>query len=271
LIDDVCVPEGAERTGNPCLVCQPEQSTDAYTAAPGKACGGSLSECSDVDTCDAAGACQDNDQPAGTACGSSAGGTCRGADACDGNGQCLPQFAAEGTPCEDGSFCTSGDTCRAGDCTSSTTSPCPSAQFCNETADLCQCDNGGCFIVDSCFAPGAAHPQNPCLICDPSRNASDFSANAGAACGDGTRSLCTEPDTCDGAGVCQPNHVAAGTICSFESDCSNAASCDGGGNCPFDPKPEGTSCDDGVFCNGADECVQGSCFGGRPRPGCIEP
>jgi hypothetical protein len=271
LIDDVCVPEDGERTGNPCLVCQPEQSTNAYTAAPGKACGASLGECSGVDTCDAAGVCQDNDLPAGSACGSSAGGICRGADACNGNGQCLPQFSADDTPCEDGSFCTSGDTCQTGDCTSSAASPCPPAQLCNETADLCQCANGGCFIGNSCVAPGALHPENPCLVCDPNRSASDFSAHVGAACGDGTRSQCTEPDTCDGAGVCQPNHIGAGTLCSFESDCSNAASCDGNGNCPFDPKPDGTVCDDGVFCNGADECVQGGCLGGRPRPDCIEP
>src|SRR5688572_31947150 len=39
---------------------------------------------------------------------------------------------------------------------------------------------------------------------------SDGFQAAGTACGDNSDTACTNPDTCNGSGACQPNHEAAG-------------------------------------------------------------
>ena len=270
LVEGICVPAGAERTGNPCLVCQPEQSSTAYTPAPGKACGGGASECSAADTCDAAAVCQPNHLPLDTPCGSDARSVCAAHDACDGSGQCTPRFQPDGTACPDGSLCTSAESCLGGVCQLAVTA-CASGQSCDAATGACRCDNGGCFIGGSCVGRGVTDPGNACLVCDPDRSDTGYSPNDGASCGDPTQSPCTAPDTCAG-GVCQPNHASASTPCSFGGECREPSSCDGNGGCPFIPVADGSSCDDGVFCNGSERCQAGECVPGRPRaPGCIEP
>jgi hypothetical protein len=56
-IEGSCVPSGAEQPGNPCRVCDPEQSTTEYAAAVGKACCAPAGACFEEDVCDAAGVC----------------------------------------------------------------------------------------------------------------------------------------------------------------------------------------------------------------------
>ncbi|MCK4660254.1 MAG: hypothetical protein KAV82_12095, partial [Phycisphaerae bacterium] len=51
-------------------------------------------------------------------------------------------------------------------------------------------------------------------------------------CGDQNDTTCTDPDTCDGVGVCLPNHAANGTLC-----------------------------EDGEYCTVDDECYEGLCDG----------
>ena len=53
---------------------------------------------------------------------------------------------------------------------------------------------------------------------------------ANEPCGTNTNDFCTDPDTCDGSGTCEPND-----------------------------EPNGTDCDDGAFCNGNDTCSAGAC------------
>jgi hypothetical protein len=267
-IDGVCVQAGAERTGNPCLVCQPEQSTSAYTALPGKPCGVGATDCSGADTCDAEGTCQPNHFLVDSACGNPASNDCDQADSCDGSGNCLPRFADNGTPCEDGFFCTTADNCQGGSCLAATETICPPAQLCNETADQCQCPNAGCVVDGSCVPSGATN-DNGCLICDPARSSIGFSPNTNARCGADATS-CSAADTCDDAGNCLTNHVEAGIACRAASDCSAAASCDGNGVCPFIPT-DGTGCDDGIACTRPDRCQAGRCVSGPRIATCIEP
>jgi hypothetical protein len=87
-----------------------------------------------------------------------------------------------------------------------------------QTAD--NCNDGNDCTVDSCI--GGA--------CQRTLSA------PGTPCGDQLNTQCTDPDTCDGIGVCLANHA-----------------------------PDGTLCDDGLSCTIGDDCVGGVCRQGTPR------
>lgn len=87
LIDEICFQDGAEQTGNACQVCDMTRSITAFSPATGKACGTSSSECSALDTCDAAGVCQPNHVAAGERCGAQPL-SCANPDQCNGSGTC---------------------------------------------------------------------------------------------------------------------------------------------------------------------------------------
>jgi hypothetical protein len=88
--------------------------------------------------------------------------------------------------------------------------------------------------------------------------------SAGTACGDATDATCDAPDTCDGAGTCQPNYASDQTECRASAgECDVAEFCDGAGSCPDDGfASAGTACGDATdtVCDGADTCDgSGSC------------
>ena len=85
-----------------------------------------------------------------------------------------------------------------------------------------------------------------------------------ALCGDATDDECTNPDTCDGAGTCAPNHEGAGAACGDQGvECLVDDSCDGAGACPNDGfEPSGTTCGDpaDTICDNPDSCdANGAC------------
>lgn len=269
-VEGVCVPPSAEKAGNPCLVCQPEMSSTDYTPAQGKACGNAASECSEQDTCDDSGGCEPRHLPAGSGCGDASTTDCNQADSCDGDGQCLPRFIENGASCADAFFCTGGDSCQGGSCVARSEAVCPTAQTCNETANRCECLDGGCFIDGVCVAIGALDPGNACRVCDPARSSSSYSPNTGARCGAGA-TVCSAQDTCSSSGICQPNHLRAGTVCRAAVGCLPGSACDGSGACVAGAPPDGASCDDGVFCTQGDRCQGGFCVGGTRSPLCQDP
>src|SRR5690606_17656838 len=79
-IDGVCLANGAEQAGNPCMVCDIELSTESFSPAVGKPCGAAPTACSAQDTCDSSGVCQPNHAAAGSACGNPAASACNAAD-----------------------------------------------------------------------------------------------------------------------------------------------------------------------------------------------
>lgn len=85
---------------------------------------------------------------------------------------------------------------------------------------------------------------------------------AGSACGDALETECTSPDTCDGSGACQPRHAAAGSACgsSAEAECTSPDVCDADGLCSPNHAPNGSLCSDG-------SCTLGECIEGQPE-GC---
>jgi hypothetical protein len=222
LVDDVCIPPAAEKPGEPCLTCQPAISTVTYTPAVGKSCGLGPAECSRQDSCDTQGRCQPNHLPANMACGSSISNACNRSDACDGNGSCEQRVVANGTACDDGSFCSVGDRCQGGQCASAQNRDCGVNRACDEGIDQCQCQ--GCQVGETCFLNGDTNPGNPCQICDVNRSQTAFSANVGSTCGLGTTD-CSAQDTCDSRGQCAANDRADGTNCSGQAGFCRSGQC----------------------------------------------
>lgn len=253
-----CVPRGQTLPSNPCLLCDPLQSASGYSIAFGASCGAGTSACSEPDTCDADGACAPNDLPRGTACAAAAD-ACDAADTCDGLGACVDRRADDGTTCEDGLFCTTGDQCQAGQCASGTPLGCGENQQCVEGARACQC--AGCQVDGVCFPPGASDGR-VCFVCDPQRNTAALSPNEGALCGP-SEGECFDARACNASGDCTSRPLPPGTACGspFGSDCSSPDSCNGAGFCnPNDL--DGTLCDDGSVCTIGDSCQGGACFPG---------
>ena len=81
----------------------------------------------------------------------------------------------------------------------------------------------------------------------------DVVAPATTPCGDQSQTICTDPDTCDGTGICGPNNVP----CALVTDSSL---------CAFDIEPDKGTCVGGnlggepcSLANGNDDCVGGTC------------
>lgn len=121
--------------------------------------------------CGASGTCIQSECHGGV-CGASHPVDCSALDGpctqgiCDSSLGCIPQNVSDGTPCNDGSFCTLNKICSAGVCTGGAPRVCPQptqkcqVAVCNESTDSCVnqnaadgtiCDDGSpCTISDKC-------------------------------------------------------------------------------------------------------------------------
>jgi hypothetical protein len=136
-----------------------------------------------------------------------------------------------GTACNDGNACTTGETCQA---------------------NVCQPKG-----TVTCAAPDQCHTAG---TCNPTSGACQYPTKAdGAACDDGN--ACTLTDTCQ-AGTCQGGTPVA---CAASDQCHTAGVCDPKtGACSNPNQADGTSCDDGSVCTVGDTCNAGACVGGSP-------
>lgn len=189
--------------------------------------------------------------------------------------------------CDDGLFCTLEDRCTQGACAGTRREcddsvACNGVSVCDEMADACSppenqcgagglCDVGtgacvntcpGCNIGGVCLTSGAEQAGNPCQVCDPGRSSTSYSAAVGKACG-AAAGTCSQQDTCDATGSCQPNHLPAGTACGnpTSNTCNQPDVCDGNGACSQRLAANGTPCEDGLFCTVGDQCSGGNCTG----------
>jgi cysteine-rich repeat protein len=170
---------------------------------------------------------------------------------------CAP---ANGTPCDDGLFCTLTDTCQAGSCTG-IGDPC---------AGQGECDDHCNEATDDCAEPAAtacAGDGNPCTLdlCDGAGACGHPAGNAGAVCRAGSGDLCDPTEVCTGASpACPANVIAAGgTVCNAGSGdvCDPNETCSGiaGQPCPGDTvsststvcRPAVGACDVAEHCPGA--------------------
>jgi hypothetical protein len=113
----------------------------------------------------------------------------------------------------------------------------------------------------ACNGDADCDDQNACTTerCQEGACVDTGFAAAGAACGSATDNLCTAPDTCNGAGVCQPNdnpgNVGMPCGSNTEGACTHAVC--GNGACLTNDEPNGTACTDG-------SCTAGQCVTGQP-------
>jgi hypothetical protein len=152
----------------------------------------------------------------------------------------------DGATCDDGLFCTTGESCSAGTCGGGSARACDDGVACNGTetcddsADSCAlgvtacganeiCDVGtdaciaactGCVIGGTCYGEGQRDPANPCQACVTASSRSDWTVTTGASCDDGL--FCTAVDTCSAEGAC------GGTAreCGDDVDCNGVETCD---------------------------------------------
>ncbi|MDI7266580.1 MAG: hypothetical protein QME96_01125, partial [Myxococcota bacterium] len=269
-LQDQCNTGACDETGSTCVAVPRPNDT---------ACNDGL-RCTTADVC-TGGICAGAAVDCSTFTDQCNTGRCDEARGCHGD----PLPAA--TPCNDGRYCTVGETCTTGACGGGSPRDCNDPDPC--TTDSCnegagQCDNvltprpglesppgspvcsdgidndcdrltdaadpdcAGCIRNEDC-ADG-----DPCTadVCSARRCANPNAPN-GTSCDDGR--WCTNPDTCT-AGVCG----GAPRDCSALGNQCNAGRCDEAGRrCYADPLPNGTSCDDGRWCTNPDTCTAGVC------------
>ncbi len=199
---DVALDGGAIDTGD----CKP-------TVPPTEKCDNIDNDC-DGETDN--GACDDDNQCTDQKCDS-----VKGAAGEDGCSYSLPS----GTPCDDGSKCTTDDACTNGICA-------PGAKK--------QCDDGNSCTIDACKA-------------DTGLCSSQYLGD-GKFCNDGK--TCTNNDTCTG-GVCVGKATAN---CDDANPCT-VDDCNDAGACSHTPK-DGLLCNDNNPCTAKDACTFGACIGG---------
>ena len=291
--------------------------TDADTCSMGS-CAGAPRDCSDgvscngVETCDeAAGACSDgsstcaafevcdvaSDSCQATCAGCVIGGVCYAdgtanpanpCEVCDVARSRSAFSVNDGASCDDGLFCTTGDTCSGGTCAGAATNfcddgvSCNGAETCSEGSDRCvagattcgageACDAAtdaclttcsGCVIGGVCYAPATTDPMDPCRVCDPARATSAWSINAGGRCDDGL--FCTTADTCDASGVCG----------GAARDCGDGVSCNGAETCNESSDrcdPGASACPAGTVCDTAADMCAVTCAGCTIGGACYAP
>jgi subtilisin-like proprotein convertase family protein len=288
-VDDVClqgVCRGAPNPcedGNPCTVdlCNALEGRCMHTAAP------DLTPCDDQRYCTLGEVCLSG------VCTDGYPRNCEDGNPCTQN-TCDPALDAcasapigDGDPCDDGAFCSVGETCQGGVCGFGALRDCQdenacTVDFCDESVKACvheggplnglPCDDGRfCTTGDTCLASVCAgtglrscNDGNPCTAdrCDPLLDACahDGSGTDGLACSDGR--FCTVQDTCLG-GAClggPPNPCDDGNPCTSDAcdplldECANDAAL-----------ADGLACDDGAYCTVGEACSNGICVGGAPR------
>jgi len=250
-------------------VCEPATGECTEPPAPdGKLCN-DVNVCTQTDAC-LAGACvgaqpricQPIDQ-------------CHDVGSCDSvTGQCPTPSKPDGVGCDDGWFCTVGDTCTGG--------------VCSGTIRMCElgvsCRTGACNPVDGACTGAPVADDSACddgESCSHSDNCQSGECLGTAySCDD--EDPCTD-DVCDGDGGCsQVANTAAcddddpctvGDVCCVGGCAGVAYSCDDGNSCTDDVcNGDGTctrtfrtgSCDDDNECTQADTCQGGRCVGANP-------
>lgn len=213
---------------------------------------------------------------AGANCRSCADGDACTSDVC-GLGACSNPPAPIATPCDDGTFCTVRDVCDAlGRCVSGPTNTCDdgascTTDRCDETNDVCDHTiTTGCLVGGECVADGRRPTAYPCLVCDPARNTTDWSA---VTVGDGCRApRCAagasfEGGTCDAAGACvspSPRMCPSGVCLSDATACEPPCTPT---SCPINQRCAASMhcvslVGTGQVCGADDECSSGHCTDG---------
>lgn len=241
LIDGICLSAGDINPSDLCMTCQPSVNSGAYTADIKLNCDDG-NECTQFDSCHQDGSCIGSQISCDDAKPCSL-------DACVKGSGCSHTDADSG-PCDDGSQCTVGDTCKGGKCTAGTgVLDCDDKNPCSK--DTCGAKTGCSSVTD----PKACDDKDGCTVdaCDPVKGCSHVPMKAGDKCTNGD--LCVAGETCSqglkcggGAPVqCDDKNICTQDFCKPDKGCIHAINT--------------LSCDDGEFCTYPDVCTGGSCIG----------
>ena len=177
---------------------------------------------------------------------------CTTNDHCDQVGQCIGSFVANGSACDDGTFCNGTDSCQAGECTGHAGDPCAGNTNCVAT-----CDEGADQCTSTPFVP-CTDDGNSCTddVCDGNAVCTHPPLAIGAVCRP-SAGFCDPAEVCLGGGVPCPSDVLLpnGTVCS--DMCTTGGVCQDGGCTTGTP----VDCDDDDVCNGLETC--------DPLTGCV--
>ena len=229
IVDGACFvvdahPEGPDAG---CLVCDPYNKPDAWTAVnEGFPCDDGM-DCTDSPVCEA-GVCMQK----GPLCDD--GNACT-TDGCDDDGKCLNEVLEDGTGCPvDENECTD-DKCLSG--------------VCEHPAKA-----GKCVIDGVCFDNNQVHPEHTCAACKVALSQVAWTpVNEGGGCDDGQ--FCTDPDECV-TGMCMGEERDCG-----KSECKDSWCSEDLDKCFYSNLEDGFECDDGDVCTLGDQCVSGECAG----------
>ncbi|MBM4344898.1 MAG: N-acetylmuramoyl-L-alanine amidase [Deltaproteobacteria bacterium] len=266
---NVCTTDGCDaKSGNCAFANSTSLCNDGNACTTGDKCGGgkcsgAAKVCNDNNPCTddscaaTTGACKSvaNSKPCGD------GSACAGASVCSG-GSCVPgkpktcndnnpctddgcnaktgvcTYVPNAAPCDDGSACSTGDTCAAGAC---------------KAGALVQCNDNNPCTTDACKAGACLHVPSQ-AGCDDGDPCTGGDSCATGAC-KGTPKLCNDANPCtsdacvSGACVFGPLADACddGNACTDNDSCVNLA-------CVGNP----LQCDDGKPCT-TDACKDGAC------------
>ena len=276
------VPQGPD---GPCLdaVCAPGSGECSTVPA------------NDGAACDDGNPCTAADECSAGVCAGLVPVVCNDANGCT-DDSCNPAVGCVYDPnsatCDDGDFCTLGDSCQGGACqpgqaldcaddNSCTLDGCNADATCSHLLlDALPCDDGdvctkndvcvvgqctGTPFVDCCTADADCADDNPCTENLCNLNTGECQALTaglnGAPC-DADATGCTADDQCAG-GVCT---AGAQVECPLPDNVCLYAVCMGTGpdsyDCVAQPFAEGTPCDDGLACNVGSTCQPDATCGG---------
>ncbi len=280
---DACDGQGSCIGQTPICACA--KDADCVAKDDGKPCNGTL-YCNVV-----SGMCLPNPSTV-VSCSNEADTPCRHNRCVEATGTCSLVDLPAKSACDDGSVCTSGDSCdgkggcNAGAAICACTSDADCAPF--EDGNLCN----GTLYCDMAAGGGPACKVNPktvkvcptvddtaCTVatCAPKTGACQLLPRpVGAPCQDGL--ACTGGDACDGKGTCTPG--ANVCPCKTTADCAvfdppGVAPCGerhlcgkagGGLGCALGLPTAGTPCSDGDACTIGDLCDgSGKCLPGKSK------
>ncbi|MEZ4269614.1 MAG: hypothetical protein R3F39_24915 [Myxococcota bacterium] len=179
-------------------------TTTCQLAEAGAACDDG-NPCTDNDACNGSGGCVGTVKDCSSLDGVCVTGVCTPA-----TGKCAAATKANGTSCDDGSLCTTGERCQGGLCSGGTTVKCTDTDAC--TADSCD-SKKGCinFVIEGC--------------CSATRPCDNVEACVGGTCASRFCEPCTEDATCGVNGVCAQGTVGGFCTTRCSDGCGHATSC----------------------------------------------
>ncbi|HEX2879601.1 MAG TPA: hypothetical protein VHO25_08685, partial [Polyangiaceae bacterium] len=264
---DACPSDAVVPSGTECRVsagdCDPAESCDGSNACPADAKFGAETVCRAevLGGCDIEEACNGTDDVCPEDIVESDGTECRGSqgdcdviEECDGIDSECPADAKEPTTtvCRGvAGICDVAENCAGGN-------DCPVDAF-EPASTECRGDAGDCDVAEACTGTGALCPTD---MFDPELT----------ACGNGSDTVCDNPDTCNATGQCQVRHEPTTLTCRNDAgECDVEEKCDANGLCPADSfEPSGTECgdDSDTLCDNADSCDgSGTCLINREPSG----